>query len=120
MAHPLPACQSGTRHPDTWHSTHPDEQAEARAVCWPCPTRAQCQTTVLATEAGWPATDRHGIYAALTGTERADLDPTAGTTPAPAPCGTTTAHRQHRTRGERPDLSCRAAMHDHDRAKAAA
>ena len=39
MAARLPACQSGTRHPDTWHSTDPDEQAEARGVCLACPQR---------------------------------------------------------------------------------
>lgn len=119
-ARPLPACRGGIRHPDTWHSNDPGEQAEARAVCLACPTRLACQAAVLGVERGWPAMDRHGIWAGLDGEERAALDPTAGTIPAPAPCGTVTAHRQHRTRGDRICLSCRSAQHDADLARATA
>jgi len=113
MAARLPACQSGTRHPDTWHSTNPDEQTEARGVCLACPDRPLCQTVVLATETGWPAEDRHGIYAALNGQERAGLDPTAPTRPrprtAPADCGTHSAYRRHRRNNEPIDDACHAA-----------
>jgi hypothetical protein len=81
----LPACQSGIRHPDTWHSRDPEEQAEARAVCLACPTRLVCQAAVLGVERGWPAIDRHGIWAALDGEQRADLDPTTPAASGPAP-----------------------------------
>jgi len=79
VTHRLPACQSGTRHPDTWYSTNPGEQAEARAICLACPQRAACQTTVLGIEAGRSAKRRHGIWAALDPAERAALDPVRST-----------------------------------------
>jgi hypothetical protein len=81
----LPACQSGIRHADTWHSRDPEEQAEARAVCLACPTRLTCQAAVLGVERGWPAMDRHGVWAALDGEQRAALDPTAPATAAEPP-----------------------------------
>lgn len=105
------ACQSGARHPDTWHSHDPAEQTEARAVCWACPGRPACQTAVLAAEQGLPATARHGIYAALNGEERAALDPTTPTGPAKtlAPCGTPAAYRRHLRKDEPIDPACREA-----------
>jgi hypothetical protein len=103
------ACRTGTRHPDTWHSDHPDEQAEARAVCQACPTLALCRATVLAAERGIAGELRHGIHGGLTGPERAALDPTA---PAMAPpllaeCGTHAAYQRHLRRGEPIDERCR-------------
>lgn len=79
-ARALPACRSGHRHPDTWHSRQPDEQAEARAVCLACPLRAACVPVVLAMESGLAAADRHGIWAGLDGEQRAALDPTTPVT----------------------------------------
>jgi hypothetical protein len=110
----LPACQSGTRHPDTWHSRDPEEQAEARAVCLACPTRLACQAAVLGVERGWPAIDRHGIWAGLDGDQRAVLDPTTPAAPVGpqyklADCGTFSAYRRHRRRKEVVDDRCQAA-----------
>jgi hypothetical protein len=117
-ARTLPACQSGTRHPDTWHSHHPDQQAEARAVCLACPTRPACQTAVLAAEAGLPAADRHGIWAALDGDQRADLDPTTPATPASggrplANCGSFSAYRRHARNNQPIDPACQEAARQH-------
>lgn len=120
-ARALPACQSGHRHPDTWHSRDPEEQAEARAACLACPLRPACQAAVLGVERGWVAIDRHGIWAGLDGEQRAALDPTAGTLPTPGPdvhartgrplarCGTPAAYRRHKRRGEPVDAACQAA-----------
>lgn len=102
--HDTAACRSGTRHPDTWHSNDPDEQAEARAVCQACPVLNTCETTALALEAGLPAEYRHGIYAGLDPNERAAMDPTAPAKPTPlreyTPCGTPSAQRRHQRRNE--------------------
>jgi hypothetical protein len=96
------ACLNGTRHPDTWHSSDPAEQAEARAVCQACPALAPCRTRILAAEAGLPAADRAGIHAGLDADERAALDPTIPTGPVRElkPCGTEAAAQRHRRRGE--------------------
>ncbi|MEU6342168.1 WhiB family transcriptional regulator [Streptomyces sp. NPDC046977] len=96
------ACLTGTRHPDTWHSTNPAEQAEARAVCQACPARVACRTRILAAEAGLPALDRAGIHAGLDPEERAALDPTIPTAPVRQlkGCGTEAAQRRHQRKGE--------------------
>jgi hypothetical protein len=111
-AHALPACQNGTRDPDTWYSTRLDEQAEARAVCFACPLRPACQAAVLGFERGWPAMDRHGIWAGLDGNERTALDPTATARPARllTECGTEAAYTRHKRRGEPIDEACQAAF----------
>ena len=48
---------------DAWTS-HPEQEAEAKAVCATCPVRAQC--LALAIEKG----DQHGIFGGRTPNER--------------------------------------------------
>jgi hypothetical protein len=66
----------------------------------------------MATEAGWPAEDRHGIYAGLDGAERTALDPTAAARPARllTECGTEAAYTRHKRRGEPIDEACQDAF----------
>ena len=51
---------------DAWTS-HPEQEAEAKAVCATCPVRAQC--LALAIEKG----DQHGIFGGRTPAERSAI-----------------------------------------------
>jgi hypothetical protein len=56
---------------------HPDQ---ARAICRACPVIAQCAEFIAGVESGLGRKHRHGVFAAMTGTERWRRDPkTTGT-----------------------------------------
>ncbi|MBQ0827659.1 WhiB family transcriptional regulator [Streptomyces tagetis] len=103
------------------------DRARARALCGGCPVSEQCLAAVLRREDGLRPGHRHGIFAGLTGPERAAIDraerassgeapeePRRQTKPRgpghkPSPCGTRAAYQRHLSKGEPVDDACRAA-----------
>jgi transcription factor WhiB len=109
-----------TREPDIWFTRK--GRAEARLMCNACPVRADCLEAVLEREAGLSAGYRAGIFAGLTGTQRAEVarqrDETSeqpvkqkprGPGRKPSPCGTRAAYQRHQRKGEPIDQACRDA-----------
>lgn len=47
--------------------------ADAKAICRPCPVRAECLAEAMEMEGGQTAKSRHGIRAGLTGKQRRAL-----------------------------------------------
>jgi hypothetical protein len=107
----------------------------ARGVCAGCRVRQSCYDDVMAAEAGKGEGSRHGVYAGLTGNQRAHLykraasrarreraaveAPAAPAEPKPsrpklAPCGTRSAYQRHIKKGEPVDDACRKANTDAD------
>ncbi|MEU6535561.1 WhiB family transcriptional regulator [Streptomyces sp. NPDC047000] len=60
-----------TREPEIWFTRK--GRAEARLLCGACPVRTDCLEAVLEHEAGLSAGYRAGIFAGLTGEERAEI-----------------------------------------------
>ncbi|MEU0332183.1 WhiB family transcriptional regulator [Streptomyces sp. NPDC006193] len=107
--------------PEIWFST--ETVAQAKALCMQeCPVQEECLEATLARESQTADTSRAGIFAGLTGAQRAAVAaerrgqlPVAATTAPPgsgrppAPCGTRSAYNRHLRKGEPVDAACRAA-----------
>ncbi|MCI3240247.1 WhiB family transcriptional regulator [Streptomyces spinosisporus] len=106
--------------PEIWFSQ--TTWTKARRICRDeCPVREECLEAILARESGTPDSLRAGIFAGLTGAQRAKVarrrapQPTkARTKPAGsgrqlAACGTKAAYDRHVRKKEPIDDACRAA-----------
>ncbi|WP_445524756.1 WhiB family transcriptional regulator [Streptomyces cyslabdanicus] len=111
--------------PEVWFRKA--DRSKAREFCEACPVAARCLETVMRREEDLSAGYRHGIFAGLTGPERAALararerareEALEEETPATpksnagrplSPCGTRAAYQRHLSKGEPVDDACRAA-----------
>ncbi|MFE9906455.1 WhiB family transcriptional regulator [Streptomyces achromogenes] len=107
--------------PDIWFSRA--KMATAKRLCLEeCPVRDECLEATLARESQTADTMRAGIFAGLTGAQRAalaagrPLKETVVKPPAPpaprrplAPCGTRSAYQRHLRKKEPPCEACKAA-----------
>lgn len=101
---------------DLWHSTSPTRREQAKTICARCPLRPDCAEASLTNPANrgvWGALDTNDRRTLL-GLPRISPHPDNAEIPytptAPAVCGTDTAFRAHRTRGQ--DCEVCQAAHD--------
>ena len=60
--------------PETWFPPPGASPDEAIMICHRCPVLAACKEWVMGVETGQPPRARHGIYAGMTATERAEAE----------------------------------------------
>ncbi|WP_432041460.1 WhiB family transcriptional regulator [Streptomyces cadmiisoli] len=115
------ACRS--YNPEIWFSK--GTWVQAKGICIGCPVREACLEATLDRESLTPDSLRSGIFAGLTGAQRAELaaarapePPVVEPKPVPkkrtggrqlAPCGTPSAYERHLRKGEPIDQPCRDA-----------
>ncbi|MCX4575658.1 WhiB family transcriptional regulator [Streptomyces sp. NBC_01571] len=97
-----------------------DSLSLARRTCRACPVQEECLDAVLARESHVAKTQREGIFAALTGAQRWEVERQRKTgqpavkkpkkAPGPgrklSPCGTEGAYQRHQRKGEPADQAC--------------
>lgn len=110
------ACRGkATAYDDPWHPEGQgasQRERDAKALCSPCPVRAECLAYALTFERELAAESRFGVFGGKTPEERARLRPPMPKKSPPqirTACGTNPGYRRHMKLQETSCAACRKA-----------